>query len=241
MLAPQAAVSQSAVHLSLLPSLLHPPPDLPCLTHSIAAYPLCLQVLEIDAFVQRIMPPLLEQNYQRNTGARRSGSAAPAAGASGRAGGGSWGVLVALVAAVVWGTALIGVGCSVRLECLSADARAAAQSAAGLMLTQPALLNVCRVRQRARKQPQRPHRAARARRRRRQQGRFSWQRGRCACCAGAAGRQRPVCSECRGADHWGGRRAGLRRHGRCSRAAHAGQQRGHAAGGGRRTAAGACG
>ena len=52
-----------------------------------------LQALEIDAFVQRIMPPLLEQNYQRNTGARRGSGSAPAAGAGfwgGRGDRGPW-------------------------------------------------------------------------------------------------------------------------------------------------------
>lgn len=64
-------------------------------SHAGSCAPHCpeLQALEIDAFVQRIMPPLLEQNYQRNTGARRgSGSgSAPAAGARGWGGRGATG------------------------------------------------------------------------------------------------------------------------------------------------------
>lgn len=38
----------------------------------VAALEWTSQVLEIEAFVQRIMPPLLEQNYQRNTQQRRA-------------------------------------------------------------------------------------------------------------------------------------------------------------------------
>lgn len=53
----------------------------PTLAHVLPP-PAFRQALEIDAFVQRIMPPLLEQNYQRNTGARRGGS-----GGAGAAGG----------------------------------------------------------------------------------------------------------------------------------------------------------
>lgn len=43
-----------------------------------------LQALEIEAFVQRIMPPLLEQNYKRNTHMKRQGGDGSAGSAGGR-------------------------------------------------------------------------------------------------------------------------------------------------------------
>ncbi|KAL4438694.1 hypothetical protein ABPG77_006298 [Micractinium sp. CCAP 211/92] len=54
----------------------------------VAALQYTTQALEIESFVQRIMPPLLEQNYKRNTHMKRQGSASSggAAGAGGSRG-----------------------------------------------------------------------------------------------------------------------------------------------------------
>jgi hypothetical protein len=58
----------------------------------VAALEYTTQALEIDSFVQRIMRPLLEQNYQRNTHMKRAAAvAAAAAGGAAAAGSGRGG------------------------------------------------------------------------------------------------------------------------------------------------------